>query len=128
MFKKLKVFSLLFVFQISLGYSLFGQSNSVFSSSDTIASSVLDKKIKKVIKEFKLEGDDFSVIFEPPGICRGIHFSLGHDSKLYLFIERTVYSSRRKFKIIARQKVIGGKIVLKNEEAKYFGEGIPVIF
>lgn len=94
---------------------------------DSLDSTIIGKRVNKIVNELNLDTDDYTLVFEPHGICRGINFELGDGSNVFLFIERTVLLKKHQDKIL-RKKIIGVLKEFSIEKRVFIGEGAPYTY
>ena len=105
----MRVFFCLLLFSISF-FSLSQESSRDISEVAKIDSDLIGKRLKKAIKTLDLD-TNFRVIFEPPGICRGIISSEINGWQVQLFIHRAStgrgFRTDGVFEEIKNKKIIG---------------------
>jgi hypothetical protein len=97
------------------------------STVSDIDTNLIGKSVKQLLKANKMEFDDMHVIFEPPGICRGLQFELGDSTTVNVFINRAVYFNHLPAKKILKQKITGFTLAPVNGQVEYFGSGRPPV-
>lgn len=90
-----------------------------------IDSTLIGSKMAKLCHRFSLNEGDYHVIYEPPGIARGMYFYTADGAIINFYIERTAgfhYKPRR----IVRKRITGVSYedgLCKTK--KYYGTGMP---
>jgi hypothetical protein len=111
-------------FKKTLSIKLKRASDFVFDLKKT-DSTLIGKKLSTVCKSYQLEESDYRMIYEPPGIARGIVFHTGDGSTLNFYTDRTACFKREDNELLLAQKITGIAYVDKTCSQKhYFGNGM----
>ncbi|MDX2361851.1 MAG: hypothetical protein QNK23_13665 [Crocinitomicaceae bacterium] len=90
-----------------------------------VDSTIIGSLARKIVKKYTLDERDISIIFEPPGKCRGFRFELADSTIIHVFVKSSMIG-RERFNELKKLKVTGLVKSHPDGTEEFYGGGYPI--